>query len=78
MMSSRIRSGHLTMWVEIRRHARRTLRAAAVLMCTAGAIPFWGFAQYPEKPDRIWLTDDEENLYHAGQRVFGFAFRGSA
>src|SRR5260221_11259510 len=50
MMSSRIRSDHLTMWVEIRRHARRTLRAAAVLMCTAGAIPFWGFAQYPEKP----------------------------
>jgi len=50
MMSSRIRSGHLTMWVEIRRHARGTLRAAAVLMCTAGAIPFWGFAQYPEKP----------------------------
>src|SRR5437879_3901828 len=50
MMSSRIRSGHLTMWVEIRRHARTTLRAAAVLMCTAGAIPFWGFAQYPEKP----------------------------
>jgi len=38
------------MWLEIRRHARRTLRAAAVLMCTAGAIPFWGFAQYPEKP----------------------------
>ena len=50
MMSSRIRSGHLTMWVEIRRHARRTLRAVAVLICAAGVTPFSALAQFPEKP----------------------------